>query len=94
MTVSGEIYGEAIPSGTLDFYVSDSDNHQGKTYLGTHTFTPDASGFALFSVDFASAPVVLGQYVTILNTHPDGSTSEFSDGELVTVNNSAPTDGA
>lgn len=66
---------------TLDFYSSDAADPtgygEGEVYLDAASLTTDASGDAEFDV---TLPVTLppSSFVTATATHPDGSTSEFS----------------
>ncbi|WP_231741690.1 DUF4347 domain-containing protein [Stieleria varia] len=91
LSVAGEFFGELDPGVIIDFYLSDSDNRQGKTYLGFIVVNPDLLGYEAFNATLTDASVAAGQFVVATATHPDGSTSEFSAGVAVTINNSAPT---
>ncbi|MAE66809.1 MAG: hypothetical protein CMJ18_21330, partial [Phycisphaeraceae bacterium] len=80
----------------LDFYwstVEDASTYgEGENYVGSISVTTDAGGNASPGVTFLGAGVPVGAEITATATHPDGSTSEFSQAvaAVAVVGNSAP----
>ncbi len=87
--ISGNVTSVARSTVLLQFFSNPANpssnySYEGQTLLGSQTITTNGSGTANFSVTVAT-PVPLGDYVTATITAPDGSTSQFSVGQVVTA---------
>jgi hypothetical protein len=82
LVVYGSLNSTADTTFVIECFVSDSADGsgygEGEAFLGDTTVTTDGSGDVSFSVTIA-ATVTAGQVISATATHPDGSTSEFSD---------------
>lgn len=92
LVIEGVFEGAAVSGTTIDFYYTHSDNRQGRTYLGSATLDPSLSDEHAFRFDAGSVQVVAGHFITATATDFDGSTSEFSPGVIIEIENSPPTD--
>jgi hypothetical protein len=63
-----------------------SGHYEGQAYVGAITMTTDANGNVTYTTTL-TADVSAGQYLTATATDPNGNTSQFSKGELVTTQN-------
>ena len=83
-TVAGTFNSTASTTFTLQFFSNPaSDANEGRTLLATTDVTTDGSGNASFSLN--TLPVVaVGNYITATATDPNGNTSEFAQGVVVT----------
>lgn len=95
ITIEGDLVGEANTDYVIDFYgstqVDGSGHGEAAVYLGSVVApTTDAAGATRFAGTPNARGIVDGQFVTVTATHADGSTSEFSVSQVVTIPNSAP----
>jgi hypothetical protein len=82
-TLQGRFTGRRSTTYTLEFFADGGDPAQGQQFLGSVTVTTDANGVADFTVSFG-LEVAPGQLATATATDPDGNTSAFSQGVVVT----------
>jgi titin len=80
-TIQGTLTSTPNTTFTLQFFADPVANAsgfgEGQQLLGSVTVTTDASGFATFTVTFATA-VPVGQFVSATATGPGGDTSSFA----------------
>ena len=83
-TASGTLNSTPSTTFELDFYTMTSYNHyenlgygEGRTVLGSAAVMTDATGFASFSIPFAT-PAGGVPFISATATDPDGNTSEFA----------------
>jgi VCBS repeat-containing protein len=78
ITIGGTYTGAASETFTLDFFANPpGGDPEGKTYIGSTTFTTSILGFATFNMTTTSS-VVAGSTITAVATDIDGESSEFS----------------
>jgi len=76
-TVKGTLNSTPDKTFTLQFFSDPKGTNEGKTLLGSGTFSTDGSGKASFTFSTKKA-IRLGQNITATATGPGGNTSEFS----------------
>lgn len=59
---------------TVEFFIADSNNEEGETFLGSHNYTSIGTKIATIS----SGPAAIGSRVVTTATDDNGNTSEFS----------------
>jgi probable HAF family extracellular repeat protein/parallel beta-helix repeat protein len=85
ITIVGSL-STSLPSTSfaLEFFANPAGTSQGETPIGSTQVTTDAAGNAQFTAIF-TATVSAGEVITATATDPLNDTSEFSNGEPVTV---------
>jgi hypothetical protein len=87
VVVKGSLSAAPSTSYTVQFFgnaLADPSGHgQGQFLLGKASFTTDGSGNVSFTQSFASVPTAVA-YITATATDPQGNTSEFAQGFILT----------